>query len=173
MIKEIRDKKVQRYGLKTLRKRQKAEGRRQKVLVVVLLLLCGFAVQAQNKLPQGKWEVKQITVEKNTNGNPQTTVYNAVTEVKNDIRFPQMMEVKNGENMVLCYPDSIENITTEYTLENNQLTIKGIGTALQYQYSIDGGLLTLTSTCSYTSNAMEGNRKNIVETWVFTLKKQE
>ena len=168
MIKEIRDKKAQRYGLKALCKRQKAEGRRQKVLVIVLLLLCSFAVQAQNKLPQGKWEVTQITIEKNTNGKIDTAVYNAAKEIISHIPCMQELEIK-GENIVLRYSDGQEE-TADYTLQGDHLTIH-IATGNQiYKYKNNGSTITLTAFYEYVNNDLVAKKyETISEKRIITL----
>ena len=141
-------------------------------VIIAVCMLAGMLVQAQETLPQGRWEVKQIIAERNTTGKIDTTVYNTAAEVKEFMRFPQVLEVKDAKTILLHYPNSTENNTMEYTLEYNQLIIKGIGTWLQYQYSINGGVLILTSMYYFVNNIKQENTKNTVETWTFTLNKQ-
>ena len=102
--------------------------------MIITCLLAGVAVQAQDKLPQGKWEVKQINVEEKTDGKVHTDIYNTVAEVKDVMRFPQTLEVKDAKTILLHYPDVNKEVTAEYTLDGDILTIKEDAGEYSYSY---------------------------------------
>ena len=168
MIKEIRDKKAQHYRLKALCKRQKAEGRRQKALVIVLLLLCSFSVQAQNKFPQGKWEVKQVTVEKSMNDSVQITEYNTVAEIQ-QYSLPIEWQI-NKENILWSYSNGREDVFN-YILENDQLIITIASTMYSYQYSISENTMRLVTVKNYKYNS-QGHTDDISEKMVIILQQK-
>ena len=142
-----------------------------KMIITVCLLLASIAVQAAGALPQGRWEVAQVTIEKNTDGNIQTTVYNSVSDVKSRISCPQEWEI-SAQNIVLRYPDGMENIVKNI-LEDNQLTVYTFDGSIQlYQCSINGGNFILTATYDYMNMLPAGQIEKITEKWVITLKKQ-
>ena len=138
-------------------------------VIIITCLLAGVAVQAQNKLPQGKWAVEQVTIEKNTDGNLQTTVYNTAAEVKSYIPCPQEWEI-GTENILLRYSDGSEE-STALAFEGNKLKIAAAGALQLYNYSITGNTLTLTITHNYRYNNPEGQMERIEEKWTIILKK--
>ena len=139
--------------------------------LILTCLLAGISVTgfAQNKLPQGKWEVKQVTVEKNTDGKIDTAVYNAANEVKSYISCPQEWEIK-GENIVLRYPNGVEE-TANYTLEGNTLKINAPAAVLQYRYNLSSNVLTMNAVYNYVNNQPTGQVERIEEKWIIVLKK--
>ena len=138
-----------------------------KTIILICLLLTSIAAQAA--LPQGKWTVTQVTIEKNTDGDIQTTVYNTAAEVKSYILCPQKWEI-DAQTIVQHYPGGWEE-TAGYTIKGNQLTIMAAGNAQLYQYSISGGNLILTATYDYVNNLPTGYTERINEKWTITLKK--
>ena len=141
---------------------------KRNVMIVCTLLLVGVSVQA-GMLPQGKWRIKTINVEKNTNGNLQTTVYAAASEVKSHILCPQEWEI-NEKNIVLRYPNGRED-AAEYTLEGKQLTIIAAEKSLVYLYKTKGKNLILTATYTYVNNLPTGEVERIEEKWIIWLEK--
>ena len=143
-----------------------------KMIISVCLLLASIAVvQAASVLPQGRWTIAQVTIEKNTDGNIQTTVYNTAADVKSYIPCPQELEI-NAQSVILRYPDGTEE-TTQYTLEDNQLTILIADAIQSCQYSIKDGNLTLTAKHNYVNNLPTGHKERIAEQWIISLKKQK
>ena len=133
-------------------------------IVVVCLLMTN--VQAQSL--QGKWSVEKVTIEKNTDGNVQTIVYDSATEVKNSyVPCPQEWEV-TGQNLVLRYPDGRVE-PTRFTLAGNQLTMNAVGAIHTYQYSLSGGKLVLSITYNYRNNLPTGQVAQIEEKWTINL----
>ena len=140
------------------------------MIISVCLLLASIAVQAAGALPQGRWEVAQVTIEKNSDGNIQTTVYNTAVDVKSRIFCPQEWEI-SAQGIVLHYPDGIKDIV-ENTLEDNQLTVYAFDGSMQlYQCSMSSENLILTATHDYVNMLPAGQIEKIVEKWVITLKK--
>ena len=143
-----------------------------KMIISVCLLLSSIAVQAAGALPQGRWEVTQVTIEKNTGGNIQTTVYNTAADVQSYIPCPKEWEI-NEKNIVLHYLNGVEE-SVEYTFEGDRLIILE-DSMLPYWYSINGEnlILTTTTTYIYANNLPTGQTERIEEKWTITLKKQK
>ena len=142
-----------------------------KTKTVILTCLLLISITAQADLPQGKWIVIQVTIEKNTDGDVQTAIYNTATEVQSFIPSFKELDIKNTQAIVLRYSDSREE-TAEYILEGNQLTIMTAVAGKTFQYSTNGGNLTLTTTYNYVNNLPTGYTEHITENWTITLKKQ-
>ena len=139
-----------------------------KIILSVCLLLASVAAQAVDGLLQGVWKVEQVTIEKNTDGKVQTTVYNMAAEVQNHIPCLQELEI-NAQTAVLRYPDGGEE-PAEYTL-GSDLTIYTVVGQL-YRYSIKDENLILTVAYNYVNNDLLAKQtENITEKWVITLKK--
>ena len=137
-------------------------------LILACLLCVGMAVQAAGSLPQGKWTVTQVTVEKKTNGNLQTSVHNTAAQVTSILPCPQEWEI--GTNSILLrYADGREE-TTQYTVDGNTFTIAATGAVQLYEYSLSGSTLTLTITQQYKYNTAVGQVDNIEEKWIISLK---
>ena len=137
------------------------------MIVAVCLLLTGLTVQAQSL--QGKWTVEKVTIEKNTDGKVETTVYDSAAEVKNSfVPCPQEWEIIGVQNIVLHYPDGIVE-PTNYTLAGNQLTMNAVGAIHTYQYSLSGGKLVLSITYNYRNNLPTGKVEQIEEKRVINL----
>lgn len=143
-----------------------------KMIISVCLLLASIAVQATGMLPQGRWEVAQVTIEKNTDGNIQTTVYNTAADVQSYIPCPKEWEI-NKKNIVLHYLNGVEE-SVEYTFEGDRLIILE-DSMLPYWYSINGEnlILTTTTTYIYANNLPTGQTERIEEKWTIILKKQK
>ncbi len=142
-----------------------------KAIFLISLLLASIAAQAADTLPIGKWTVEKVTIEKTTDGNTQTTVYNTAAEVKSYIRCPQDWEI-SAQDITLSYANDVKEVAGyTYTVEGNQLTIQS--TRIQsYQYSIKGGTLILTAFYNYVNNLPTGQAEHITEHWTITLKEQ-
>ena len=117
-------------------------------------MLVGGLLQAQEKLPQGRWEVKQVTVEKNTDGKIDTTVYNTAAEVESHILCVQEWKI-TANNILLRYPNGIEE-TVDNTLKDNILTVYAFdGIEYLYKCSVNGENLILTITLNYRNRDLE------------------
>lgn len=138
-------------------------------IFIACFLVAGIAVQAAEKLPQGKWTVEQVTIEKNTDGNLQTNVYNKVTEVKSYIPCMKELEIK-AETLILRYSDGREEIMP-LVLESNKLKIAAAGAIFLYGYILSENTLTMTVTHKYGYNTPEGQVENIEEKWTIVLNK--
>jgi len=140
-------------------------------LFFATLFCVSLSLNAQTSMPQGKWEATQITIERNVDGNTETTVYNSVTEVRSFIPFAQMWEI-GAEEIVLHFSDGMEAVT-DYTLEDNLLTIRALGAILLYRlYSVNENELTLTATHNYAYNSPNEGLINIEEQWTIHLRKK-
>jgi hypothetical protein len=145
---------------------------KRKMIILISLLLANITVQAAEALPQGRWKVEQVTIEKNTDGNIQTTVYNAADEVKSYISCPQEWEI-NEKSIVVRYPNGDE-VLSLYVVDNGQLIMQtDDGVMPPYRYNINGKNITLTTTYSYVHNLPAGETERINEKWIVTLKKQK
>ena len=133
-----------------------------KIIFLTCLLLAGIIAQAANNFPQGLWKVTQIIVEKNTDGNIQTAVYDKVSDVQSFIPFPEAWEI-NAQTIVLHYPAG-EKETIEYAIENGRLTITAAGVIQTYGYGMNDGNLILDI-------VINNPYAEIREKWIFTLKK--
>lgn len=134
----------------------------------ICCLLTGIAAQAAT-LPQGQWTVTQVTIEKNTGGDTQTTVYNTAADVQSFIPCMQEIEI-NGKSITLYFPNGRKETTT-YTLEGDLLTINNITGAQVYRYSINGEDLILTATYNYVNNNLaEKKSVRITEQRIIILK---
>ncbi len=136
-----------------------------KIAVTVCLLLAGITAQAA--LPQGKWVVEQVSIEKNTDGKIENAVYKSAAEVQSYIPCPQEWEIKDSENIILHFPGNIEE--TKYSLEGDQLTIPAAGAILEFNYTVSGEGMTLTMTYNYDYNQPVGNIVHIIEKWTVVL----
>lgn len=142
---------------------------KKKIMISACLLLATIAVQATGVLPQGRWLIEKVIVEKNTDENIKTTEYNSAADVKSYISCPEELVI-SAKNIVLRYPDGREE-TAEYTLEGDRLTIFA-ATAMQlYHYSVNNGVLTLTAVHNYLNNLPTGYTEQISENWTIILKK--
>jgi hypothetical protein len=127
---------------------------------------------ANDSIPHGTWEVTQVSLEKNTDGKVDTAMYKTIADVKDYIRFPQVIEVKESATMVLSYFDSEEKRTAVYTLDGDRLTII-VGVVGYYcRFGIVEGNLVLTIENTVASRNAAGQIAYHTEKQVFTLKKQ-
>jgi len=138
------------------------------LLAVCCLLPSAIFAQSTEALPQGLWKVEQITIEKNTDGKLETTVYNTAAEVQGYIPCPKEWEIKDAKTIVLRYADGMETII-EYSLNGNRFTIAVLGAILQYEYSINEEKLTLVTTHSYAWSQSSGVIARIEEKWAIVL----
>jgi len=140
------------------------------LLAFCCLLPSAVFAQTTDVLPQGLWKVAQITIEKNTDGKLETTVYNTVAEVQSHIPCPQELEV-NAEIAVLRYFDDWEE-AAEYALEGDELIIYTASGVQKYRYSIQDGNLILIAAYNYVNNDLQAKRsENITEERTIILKK--
>ena len=137
--------------------------------LVLTCLLAGMSVavqvQAQNKLPQGKWEVKQVRVEKNTDGKIDTAVYNAANEVKSFVICPKEWTITE-QSIIWRYSNDIE-ITVEYALDGDRFTIVDVSPMQLYHYSVEDDVLVLTIAYNVNNPPMHMNEK-----WTIILKQK-
>ena len=138
-----------------------------KMFISICLLLASITAQAA--LPQGKWKVQQVTIEKNTDGNTQTTVYNTAADVQSYIPCPQEWDI-NAKNIVQRYPDGTET-TANYSVDGNKLTVLTMIARQSYQYSTSGNDLILTIVYNYVNNLPTGKTERITENRTINLKK--
>ena len=138
----------------------------------IITIICLFLTSAQAQIAQGRWEITQVVVEKNNNGNMDTTVYHSAAEVKSYIRFPQIWEVKDSGTIVVQYSDG-EVETDKYTLDGKQLKIDRAVEMQCFQYSLSEENLTLRITYYYISNMPGGKIEHIEEKWTIDLKKKK
>ena len=144
--------------------------RMKKHTLISLCFLLAVAAQA-GTLPQGRWTVTQVTVEKNTGGNIETTVYNSAAELQGFfIPCIQEMEI-NEQTITVRYPSGREE-TAVYTTEGDLLIIHIPVGADTYHYSTSGENLILTATYNYVNNNLkEKTSTPITEQRIITLKK--
>ena len=125
---------------------------KKQTLILIFFLLAGTVAQAA--LPQGRWTVEKVTVEKNTGGSIETNVYNSAAELQGFF-IPCMQElVVNEQTVTLRYPNDREETWT-YSLEGDTLTIHNLMGAQTFQYSINGENLILTAVYSYVNNNLQ------------------
>ena len=128
------------------------------------------ADEMKDGIPHGLWEVAEVTIEKNTGGKVETTVYKSADEVKSHIPCPQELEV-NARTATLRYPEGIEE-SAEYTTEGDLTLYTALG--LRYRYEIKDGNLILTAIFNYVNNDLAARRsENITENWIIALKINE
>ena len=140
------------------------------LLLLMTFLSVVFSVQATGTLPQGKWTIEKVTIEKNTDGNVKTTVYNTAAEVKSHIPCPQELEI-NAQSIVLRFTDEWEEIA-EYSIEDVSNIYASTGWI--YRYDTKGENLILTATYNYVNNDLEAKRtESITEKWTITLKNEQ
>ena len=127
--------------------------------------------QANDSIPQGTWEVTQVTVEKTADGKVERAT-NRDAQTQTFIPCPQIWEFKDSKSIVRHYLDGTEEIS-DYSLEEKQLVIHS-PTALQnYQYTINGELMTLQITHNYVNNLPDGQTLQIEEKWSIVIRKQQ
>ena len=138
-------------------------------MISVCLWLVGMSVQAAGSLPEGRWEVAEVTIEKDTDGDIKIAVYKTAAEVESYIPCLKGLEIKDLKMLVLHYPNGFEE-TCEYTLESNQLSIFAAAAVQSYNYNIRGEELILTTVYNYVNNRPAGYTENIGEKWTIILK---
>ena len=138
-------------------------------MIFMCLLLAGTALHASGKLPEGRWIVQQVTVEKTVDGNTETTVYNAAKDVQSFYSCPKEFII-NRQNLTIRYLGDTEEIA-EYSLEDNRLTIFAAVAKLSYLYSASEGNLIFTTTRNYFNNLPTGQVEQISEKWTIVLNK--
>ena len=135
------------------------------------LLLLSTALQAINPLPQGKWKVSQVTIEKNTDGNTETTAYKEVEKIRSYFTPFKSWEINEKNIVINCLKDRKE--TANYAIEGNQLKVMTAFASQLYQYNVNGENLILTTTYNYVNNLPTGQTERIEEKWTINLKKQQ
>jgi hypothetical protein len=143
----------------------------KKLIFIAICLTYSIMFANAADLPRGKWSVKEVTIEKNTDGKVSTTVYNSAAEVQGFLPCPQEWEI-TAENITLHYVD-IGKTTVDYKLKGNYLTFGAVGAIHTYQYSTKGEYLTLTITYQYGNNHPEGRVEEITENWTINLIKEK
>jgi hypothetical protein len=143
-----------------------------KVFISLCLLMASIVMRANDTIPQGLWDVTQITIEKNTDGNVELSVYDDVRKVKSFIPCPQIWEFRDSTTLVMRYLDNTEE-SGKYTLEDERFTVD-LAVAMQsYQYTLSEGKLTLRITHNYVNNLPEDHTESIEEKWIIELKMQK
>lgn len=140
------------------------------MMIAVSILLTAITVQAAGMIPQGLWEVEQVTVEKATDSSLKINIYNTAGEMQSYLPCPQEWEIGDAQTIKLRYADGWEE-TAKYTLEGNQLKIHAAAAMQSYQYSIEGETITLSCTYNYLNNLPTGQTERIEEKWIMILKK--
>ena len=158
-----------------------------KTLILSCLFLTSIFIRANDTIPHGKWEVTQFTIEKNTDGRVETVTQetnkniddrvmaatdNALRDMQSFIPCPQEWEIKDSKTIVLRFSDETE-ITTEYIIFNDTLSIRAFGAIMQYRYEVSDTNLTLTLAYKYKWNSPSRQVEQIEEKWVIILTKQE
>lgn len=139
-----------------------------KAIILASLFLAGIATQAAAALPQGLWKVEQVTIEKSTNGNVETTVYNAAAEVQSYIPCFKTWEI-GAQNIVIRYDENRVK-TVRPTVKGNTVTIVSGTSTTSYQYELSGDTLTLTVTHNYPYNHRANQASPVEEKWTIKLK---
>ena len=138
------------------------------------LLVTSTLIQANDTIPEvipeGWWNVAQVTVEKKTDGIDEKNVYVNAADVKSDIPCPQeWLIILIPSGIVLRYADESEK-TCYYEVKDDKLImIFDDGTTQSYQYELKDEELILTTIYEQPVKNAEQN----TEHWTITLKKQE
>ena len=141
-----------------------------KLGAIVVACLLMTTVQAQSL--QGKWTVEKVTIEKNTDGKVETTVYDSAAAVQSHIPCLQELEV-NAQTITLRYPDGWEEVA-EFIIDGSQLEVMTAIATQLYQYSKSSTTLTLTATYNYVNNNLAAKTSaKITEIRTITLKMNE
>jgi hypothetical protein len=140
-------------------------------LAFICLLTASMIAKANEALPQGIWEVEQITVDKSTDGKGDKKVYGRSVKVQSYISSPHKWEIKDSKTIVWYYEDGREE-TCSYAIEGDRLTIQAATAPYTYQYSIKEEKLTLRITHNYVNNLPSGRTEKINETWTLVLSKK-
>ena len=137
------------------------------------LLMSDMNPQDDDPQLQGLWEITQVTIGKNTDGDIKTSGYNTATEVKSYIPSFRELEIIDTATLILRYPDGTEE-TAKYALDGGQLVIYAEDATLFYQYNINAGsTLILTAAYNYVNNLPSGYTERIGEKWAVILTKQK
>ena len=124
-------------------------------------------IQANDAIPQGTWEVVQVTIEINTDGNVQKRAYANATGITH-IQCPQEWEIKDALRIQLRGAYEYEK-DCRYVIEDNRLIISiDDNTTRAYQYELNGAELILTTEYEQPGK----NEDHQVEHWTITLKQQ-
>ena len=127
-------------------------------------------------IPYGLWEVTQVVHENNAGGRALATQHNTSAEVKDYVRFPQVMEVIDSTTILLQYAGIKDKRIAEYTIEGDRIAILEGPIGYTYRYSINDETLVLTLEYQYANsrfNRSAGQTAFITEKWVFTMQKQK
>jgi len=138
------------------------------IILTGLLLLAGLTAQAA--LPQGTWTVTQVTVERNTDGNIETTVYNSAAEVQSPHSKLQELVV-SAQGIVLRHLCGWEETISSYTADGNYLTMASELYNEPIRYELGEGTLTLFTIHSHLYNLPMGQVQQIIENRETTFKK--
>jgi len=152
-----------------------------RIFALLMALIFGAHLYVQSKpsatLPLGTWKVTQITSEKDTEGKIETTRYKSTADVKDYIRFPQTIEVKDSLTIVLSYFDREEKSMASYILEGDTLSIIEGPLRLIYLYELKDSEFVLTMESTYVNRKWDDNSSPITEIiaqkWIFILKIQK
>ena len=138
------------------------------VVTAIYLLFTSMTLHANDtiSIPQGFWEVVQITVEKNIDGKIEKNVYDKVDEVKSNIKCPHTWLIVHTPQGILLRYDNGNEKSCYYDFDDNNLIISlDDGTKQSYKYELKGEELILTT-------VFEQSEKN-KEQWIIILKKSQ
>jgi len=100
--------------------------------------------------------VTQVTIEKNTDGRVEKTIYNSADEVKSHNPCPKELEI-NEKTATLRYLDGSEE-NAEYSTEDDmKLTLTTIP-GQKYRYETKDGNPVLTAVYHYVNNDLKAKR---------------
>ena len=127
-------------------------------------------------IPYGLWEVTQVVLENNAVGRAQDVRHNTSADVKDYVRFPQVIEVIDSKTILLQYEGIAEKRIAEYTIDGDRIAILEGPIGYTYQYSLNDDNLILTLEYQYAnsrSNRSAGQAEFITEKWSFTMRIQK
>ena len=139
----------------------------------ICLLAASMVAKANETLPQGTWEVEQVTSEKNTDGKIQTVVYNSTADIESHIPCPQKLEI-HETGVILHYADEWKE-SASYSFKGDLLILFIPVGNQTYKCEIKDDTITLTATYQYVKNDLSARpvkkTENIREKRIITFKK--
>jgi hypothetical protein len=149
--------------------------KKMKKIILGIIAVAGlFLTNTQAQILQGRWVIDKITYEREADGKNETITYYSTEEVKDRIRFPQEIEIKEKQNMILRYFDIEDGLDAEYILEEDNIRILEGPIGHLYSYKMSEEIFTLQmQPFIFTNKLSTGETIKITEQWSFTMKKQE
>ena len=139
-------------------------------ILIIACIVAGVGVQAQETLPQGRWTVKQVTVEKSTDENVQTVVYNTAAEMQ-VYPLPVEWEIKDAQTIVWHFYNGTKQVLN-YSLEGENKLWLFTTTRQAYQYSVSGNTMTVITINDYKQSLHTGHTEYINEKWTIVLQRK-